>query len=69
MIIYIILVIMQVDIHGYRRPTMLLEWMGMNALMIFVLAACNIVPILLQGFYWKKPQNNIVSFVSYLSRN
>ncbi|RWR73173.1 heparan-alpha-glucosaminide N-acetyltransferase [Cinnamomum micranthum f. kanehirae] len=52
-----------VDIHGYRRPTMLLEWMGMNALMIFVLAACNIVPILLQGFYWKKPQNNILSLI------
>ncbi|KAL6003638.1 hypothetical protein ACLOJK_023871 [Asimina triloba] len=50
-----------VDVYGYRRPTMVMEWMGMNALMIYVLAACNIVPVVLQGFYWRKPQNNIVS--------
>eukprot|EP00268_Persea_americana_P038205 TRINITY_DN37823_c0_g1_i7.p1 TRINITY_DN37823_c0_g1~~TRINITY_DN37823_c0_g1_i7.p1 ORF type:complete len:470 (-),score=82.85 TRINITY_DN37823_c0_g1_i7:423-1832(-) len=52
-----------VDIYGYRRPTMVMEWMGMNALMIYILLACNVVPVLLQGFYWKKPQNNILSLV------
>lgn len=54
---------MLVDVYGYRRPTMLMEWMGMNALMIYILAACNIVPVVLQGFYWKEPQNNILSLI------
>ncbi|KAK9108668.1 hypothetical protein Syun_024679 [Stephania yunnanensis] len=52
-----------VDVCGYRRPTLVLEWMGMHALMIYILAACNLLPIVLQGFYWKKPENNILRFV------
>ncbi|XP_058102643.1 uncharacterized protein LOC131246484 [Magnolia sinica] len=52
-----------VDVHGYRRPTIVMEWMGMNALMIYVLAACNIVPVILQGFYWRKPQNNFLRLI------
>ncbi|XP_010249387.1 PREDICTED: heparan-alpha-glucosaminide N-acetyltransferase [Nelumbo nucifera] len=52
-----------VDVYGYRRPTMILEWMGMHALMIYILAACNILPVLLQGFYWKKPENNILRLI------
>ncbi|WRX09130.1 Heparan-alpha-glucosaminide N-acetyltransferase [Theobroma cacao] len=52
-----------VDICGYRRMTLVLEWMGKHALMIYILAACNIVPIIIQGFYWKQPQNNILSLI------
>ncbi|KAK8672788.1 hypothetical protein V6N13_111149 [Hibiscus sabdariffa] len=55
----------QVDTYGYRRTTSVLEWMGKHALIIYILAACNIVPIIIHGFYWKQPQNNIVSW--YLS--
>lgn len=51
-----------VDIYGYRRPTVAMEWMGMHALMIYVLIACNILPIFIHGFYWKEPKNNLVSF-------
>ncbi|KAJ4840145.1 hypothetical protein Tsubulata_000220 [Turnera subulata] len=54
---------MLVDVRGYRRITLVFEWMGMHALMIFILAACNIIPIVLQGFYWKKPQNNILRLI------
>jgi heparan-alpha-glucosaminide N-acetyltransferase len=36
------------------------EWVGKHALIIFVLVACNIVPILVQGFYWGEPHNNLV---------
>ncbi|MBA0781327.1 hypothetical protein Gotri_002260, partial [Gossypium trilobum] len=50
-----------VDIYGYRRMTLVLEWMGKHALVIYILAACNIIPIVIQGFYWKQPPNNIVS--------
>ncbi len=52
----------QVDVCGYRRLTLVMEWMGVHALMIYILAACNVLPFLLQGFYWGKPQNNIVIF-------
>ncbi|TYH20263.1 hypothetical protein ES288_A05G417600v1 [Gossypium darwinii] len=52
-----------VDIHGYRGMTLVLEWMGKHALVIYILAACNIIPIVIQGFYWKQPQNNILSLI------
>ncbi|KAF8378098.1 hypothetical protein HHK36_029434 [Tetracentron sinense] len=51
-----------VDVYGCRRPTMVMEWMGMHALLIFILAACNVLPVVLQGFYWRKPENNIVNW-------
>eukprot|EP00252_Welwitschia_mirabilis_P017411 TRINITY_DN385_c0_g1_i1.p1 TRINITY_DN385_c0_g1~~TRINITY_DN385_c0_g1_i1.p1 ORF type:complete len:461 (-),score=58.64 TRINITY_DN385_c0_g1_i1:643-2025(-) len=56
-----------VDVYEYRRLTILLEWMGKNALVIYVLAACNLFPIAIQGFYWKYPENNILSLVGIKS--
>ncbi|CAL9048311.1 unnamed protein product, partial [Musa banksii] len=50
-----------VDVYGYRRPTLAMEWLGMHALMIYVLIGCNIFPVFIQGFYWREPQNNLVS--------
>ncbi|KAF5746341.1 Heparan-alpha-glucosaminide N-acetyltransferase [Tripterygium wilfordii] len=52
-----------VDVCGFRRVNMVFEWMGKHALMIYVLAACNVLPVMLQGFYWKQPQNNILSLI------
>ncbi|VAH47534.1 unnamed protein product [Triticum turgidum subsp. durum] len=52
-----------VDLYGYRRPTVAMEWMGMHALMIFVLIACNILPIFIHGFYWGEPNNNLLKFI------
>ncbi|XP_077212358.1 uncharacterized protein LOC143847424 [Tasmannia lanceolata] len=52
-----------VDVYGYTRPTMAFEWVGIHALMIFILIASNILPVILQGFYWRKPQNNILSLI------
>ncbi|KAG1331650.1 heparan-alpha-glucosaminide N-acetyltransferase [Cocos nucifera] len=49
-----------VDVYGFRRPTYAMEWMGMHALMIYILVACNILPVLIQGFYWGEPQNNLL---------
>lgn len=54
---------LMVDVWGYRRPTVVMEWMGMNALMIYILAACNVLPVILQGFYWKQPQNNMFRLI------
>jgi len=38
--------------------------MGMNALVVYALAACDIFPAVIQGFYWHSPENNLVMFVS-----
>ncbi|KAL1341110.1 hypothetical protein HN51_027586 [Arachis hypogaea] len=50
-----------VDIENFRKPTVLLQWMGMNALIVYALAACDIFPSLIQGFYWRSPENNLVN--------
>ncbi|KAI3864644.1 hypothetical protein MKX03_009164 [Papaver bracteatum] len=50
-----------VDVKKYRRPTLLLQWMGMNALIVYALAACELFPALIQGLYWRSPENNLVN--------
>lgn len=52
-----------VDVYGIRWPTFAMEWMGMHALMIYILIACNILPILIQGFYWRNPKNNLLKLI------
>lgn len=52
-----------VDIYGWRRLMFILEWMGKHSLTIFILITSNIAVILLQGFYWRDPHNNIVRWV------
>lgn len=62
------LYLMQVDVIHIQRPTILFQWMGMNALIVYALAACDIFPAALQGFYWRSPENNLVisSYVIYI---
>lgn len=55
------LYLLQVDVYGYRRLTSALEWMGVHSLGIFVFVTSNLAVIAIQGFYWKAPENNIVS--------
>ncbi|KAL5700970.1 heparan-alpha-glucosaminide N-acetyltransferase [Ranunculus cassubicifolius] len=52
-----------VDVFGYRRPTFAFKWMGMHALMIYILLACNLLPRFVMGFYWKNPENNILRLI------
>ncbi|KAL5215544.1 hypothetical protein ABZP36_006945 [Zizania latifolia] len=52
-----------VDMYGHRRPTVAMEWIGTHALMIYVLIACNILPIFIHGFYWGQPKNNLLKFI------
>jgi hypothetical protein len=56
-------IFLQVDIEQLRKPTVLLQWMGMNALIVYALAACDIFPAIIQGFYWRSPENNLVMFL------
>ena len=56
---------MQADIKHFRKPTVLLKWMGMNALIVYALAACDLFPAAVKGFYLHSLENNLVilSFV------
>ncbi|KEH43211.1 heparan-alpha-glucosaminide N-acetyltransferase-like protein [Medicago truncatula] len=58
-----------VDIKQLRKPTVLLQWMGMNALIVYALAACDIFPAVIQGFYWRSPENNLVDASEALIQN
>ncbi|KAL5202447.1 hypothetical protein ABZP36_013399 [Zizania latifolia] len=49
-----------VDVVNIKKPFILFQWMGMNALIVYVLAACELFPALVQGFYWRSPENNLV---------
>ncbi|XP_075491021.1 uncharacterized protein LOC142529378 [Primulina tabacum] len=51
-----------VDCKGINKPTVIFQWMGLNALIIYALAACDIFPAALQGFYWRSPETNLVDF-------
>ncbi|KAH7678646.1 Heparan-alpha-glucosaminide N-acetyltransferase protein [Dioscorea alata] len=50
-----------VDSKGFRKPFILLQWMGMNALIVYAFAACELFPAAMQGFYWRSPSNNLVN--------
>ncbi|XP_073009907.1 uncharacterized protein [Typha latifolia] len=50
-----------VDIVQFKIPLILFQWMGMNALIVYVLAACELFPAFIQGFYWRSPANNLVN--------
>lgn len=52
-----------VDVYGIKRPTYIFEWMGVHAMMLYILIACNILPILTHGIYWRKPENNILRLI------
>ncbi|GER39228.1 hypothetical protein STAS_15835 [Striga asiatica] len=58
-----IIIHFKVDVYGYRRFTMVLEWMGKHALVIYILVACNVLPLILQGFYWRNPGNNLLTAI------
>lgn len=57
----------QVDVRKLRSSTLWLEWLGQNAMLVFALvAASDIFPSALQGFYWRRPENNLVPFLPLL---
>ena len=51
---------MQADIKHFRKPIVLLKWMGMNALIVYALAACDLFPAAVKGFYLHSLENNLV---------
>nr|CAB3460288.1 unnamed protein product [Digitaria exilis] len=55
-----VLIHCKVDVIHIKKPFILFQWMGMNALIVYILAACELFPTLIQGFYWRSPENNLV---------
>lgn len=59
--VLLIAIFYMVDVIKIQKPTKLFQWMGMNALIVYALAACDIFPAALQGVYWRSPENNLVN--------
>ncbi|KAL5546098.1 hypothetical protein UlMin_005785 [Ulmus minor] len=52
-----------IDVWGFRKPFLLLEWIGMNAMLVFVMAAQGIFAAFFNGWYYENEDNSIVNWV------
>ncbi|KAG4982179.1 hypothetical protein JHK87_026928 [Glycine soja] len=52
-----------IDVWGIRTPFLFLEWIGMNAMLVFVMAAQGIFAAFVNGWYYKDPDNTIVYWI------
>lgn len=48
---------------GLRTPFLFLEWIGMNAMLVFVLGAQGILAVFVNGWYYKSPDNSLVHWI------
>ncbi|RLM59167.1 hypothetical protein C2845_PM18G03410 [Panicum miliaceum] len=52
-----------IDVWGLRTPFLFLEWIGMNAMLVFVLGAQGILAAFVNGWYYKSPDNSLVHWI------
>ncbi|KAL9318194.1 hypothetical protein ACSQ67_014711 [Phaseolus vulgaris] len=52
-----------IDVWDLRTPFLLLEWIGMNAMLVFVMAAQGIFAAFVNGWYYKDPDNSLVNWI------
>lgn len=52
-----------IDVWGKRMPFLFLEWIGMNAMLVFVMAAQGIFAAFVNGWYFKNSDNNLVNWI------
>ncbi|CAK9142301.1 unnamed protein product [Ilex paraguariensis] len=52
-----------IDVWGLRTPFLFLEWIGMNAMLVFVMAAQGIFAAFINGWYYKREDNNLVNWI------
>jgi heparan-alpha-glucosaminide N-acetyltransferase len=50
----------QIDVWGFRTPFLFLEWIGMNSMLVFVMAAQGIFAAFVNGWYYENPNNSLV---------
>ena len=51
----------QIDVLGLRTPFLFLEWIGMNAMLVFVMGAQGIFAAFFNGWYYENPDKSLVS--------
>ncbi|XP_027070188.1 uncharacterized protein [Coffea arabica] len=52
-----------IDVWGQRKPFLFLEWIGMNAMLVFVMAAQGIFAAFINGWYYEDPKNSLVNWI------
>ncbi|PIA34320.1 hypothetical protein AQUCO_03800128v1 [Aquilegia coerulea] len=52
-----------IDVLGIRTPFLFLEWIGMNAMLVFVMAAQGIFAAFINGWYYGDEDNNLVNWI------
>lgn len=52
-----------VDILGFGYPFLPLRWIGMNAMLVYVMAAAGIAAGFVNGWYYKDPHNTLVYWI------
>ncbi|KAG8647194.1 heparan-alpha-glucosaminide N-acetyltransferase [Manihot esculenta] len=52
-----------IDVWGLRMPFLFLEWIGMNAMLVYVMAAQGIFEGFINGWYYKSPDNTLVKWI------
>lgn len=56
----------QMDVWELRTPFLFLKWIGMNAMLVFVLGAQGILAGFVNGWYYKNPDYTLVSISNVL---
>ncbi|WCJ34458.1 hypothetical protein M5689_015768 [Euphorbia peplus] len=54
---------MLIDVKGIRVPFLFMEWIGMNAMLVYVMAAQGIFEGFINGWYYKSPDNTLVYWI------
>ncbi|XP_006577710.3 heparan-alpha-glucosaminide N-acetyltransferase [Glycine max] len=52
-----------IDVWGLRTPFLFLEWIGMNAMLVFVMAAEGIFAAFVNGWYYEDPRSSLVHWI------
>ncbi|KAM1050689.1 hypothetical protein ACFX13_033126 [Malus domestica] len=52
-----------IDVWHCRKPFLFLEWIGMNAMLVFVMAAQGIFAAFVNGWYYESKDNNLVNWI------
>ena len=59
--------LLQVDIWNLKYPFLPLAWIGMNAMLVYVMAAEGIFAGFINGWYYGDPHNTLVCFLFIIS--
>ncbi|KAF7068469.1 hypothetical protein CFC21_074222 [Triticum aestivum] len=54
---------MLIDVWGLRVPFLFLEWIGMNAMLVYVLAAQGIFAAFVNGWYYESQDKTLVNWI------